>query len=111
MEALPRPDALLFDLGGTVLLEERFDLSAGVEALLADPALPTREGPEAATNSVLPKRPSNTARRARSVSCRRSRPSNERARSASTFFPERARVDRRSRTSARCPTRAVRLRP
>jgi putative hydrolase of the HAD superfamily len=48
VEALPHPDALLFDLGGTVLLEERFDLSAGVEALLADPALPTREGPEAA---------------------------------------------------------------
>jgi len=42
-----RPEAILFDVGGTLLLEESHDLAAGVCALLADPALPTREGPAA----------------------------------------------------------------
>lgn len=42
-----RPEAILFEVGGTLLLEEAHDLAAGLDALLADPALPTREGPAA----------------------------------------------------------------
>jgi FMN phosphatase YigB (HAD superfamily) len=42
-----RPEAILFDVGGTLLLEQAYDLPAGLSVLLGDPSLPTREGPEA----------------------------------------------------------------
>ena len=42
-----RPEAILFDVGGTLLLEEAPDWAAGLRALLADPDVPTREGPKA----------------------------------------------------------------
>jgi len=46
MLALPRPQAILFDLGDTLLTEEAHDLSAGLCALLSDPELPTLPDPE-----------------------------------------------------------------
>lgn len=47
MTRLPRPDAILFDLGDTLLIEEGYDIGAGVRALLAEPSIPTCEGAEA----------------------------------------------------------------
>lgn len=48
MADLPRPEALLFDVGGTLLVERAYDLAAGVRAVLADASLPTTSDPAAA---------------------------------------------------------------